>query len=136
MTKFTSEWLAARDPQAARKVAPAKAPTDQDLEKTLHKEIIQFCARQKWIACHGAMHRPTHRTLGEPDFIILAPRGKVLFIECKGPKGETSDDQWEFHDNAAQLGHKVYHVRSMDEFIAALVESGIYASVIITTADQ
>lgn len=117
---FNSEWLKTQGSKLSH-VEQSKPPTKAiDQEKDLHKEIINFCERQKWIACHGAMHRPTFRTTGEPDFIILAPRCVTIYVECKARDEGPSDGQREFHEHAAVLGHAVHVVRTFQEFIAAV----------------
>lgn len=44
-------------------------------EAELHEEIFDECRRRGWIALHGSMAERTCRTLGEPDFMILADGG-------------------------------------------------------------
>ncbi len=85
-------------------------------EQEIHRQILQYVAWRKWIALHGAMHKPTHRTIGEPDFVILADSGKVWFIEVKRPGGKLTNEQKQFREKAARLGHTVHVVYSFDEF--------------------
>jgi hypothetical protein len=87
-----------------------------DSESPLHSEIWDYCSKRGWIANHGMMSKRTHRTKGEPDFVILAERGRVLFVECKKRDGKVSVDQQAYNHQAAGLGHTVYVVRSMGEF--------------------
>jgi hypothetical protein len=58
----------------------------------------------------------THRTAGEPDFLILADGGRVLLIECKTRTGKLSPEQAALKHQAEKLGHRVHVVRSMKEF--------------------
>jgi len=60
-------------------------------------------------------HR-THRTEGEPDFIILCDGGKTLLVECKDRTGKVSPKQACVIAHASKLGHCVNVVRSMEEF--------------------
>lgn len=53
---------------------------------------------------------------GVSDNIIIAPRGKVYFIEFKTPTGTQQDNQKEFQKIVTDLGHTYYIVRSLDEF--------------------
>ena len=86
-------------------------------ESDLHEEIFAECRRRGWIALHGSMAERTCRTLGEPDFVILADGGRVLFVECKSRNGKLSPAQAALKHHAEKLGHAVHVVRSMKEFL-------------------
>ncbi len=86
-------------------------------EAKLHEDIFDECRRRGWIALHGSMAERTCRTLGEPDFVILADGGRVLFVECKSRKGKLSPAQAALKHQAERLGHAVHVVRSMGEFL-------------------
>lgn len=85
-------------------------------EASLHEEIYDECRRRGWIALHGSMAARTHRTLGEPDFVILAAGGRVLLVECKSRAGKLSPAQAALKHHAEKLGHTIHVVRSMEEF--------------------
>ena len=89
-------------------------------EADLHAQIFDECRRRGWIALHGSMSERTHRTAGEPDFIILADGGRVLFVECKTAKGKLSLEQQAMIAHAAKLGTTIFVVRSMAEFFQIL----------------
>lgn len=89
-------------------------------EADLHVEIFDECRRRGWIALHGSMAERTCRTLGEPDFVILADGGRVLFVECKSRTGKLSPAQAALKFHAEKLGHTVHVVRSMEEFLAVV----------------
>ena len=89
-------------------------------EASLHEEIFSECRRRGWIALHGSMAERTCRTLGEPDFVILAGGGRVLFVECKSRSGKLSPAQFALKHHAEKLGHAVHVVRSMEEFLKLL----------------
>jgi Holliday junction resolvase-like predicted endonuclease len=89
-------------------------------ESKLHGEIYDECRRRGWIALHGSMAERTCRTLGEPDFVILADGGRVLFVECKSRTGKLSPAQTALKFHAEKLGHTVHVVRSMEEFLKLL----------------
>ena len=89
-------------------------------ESDLHEEIFDECRRRGWIALHGSMAGRTCRTLGEPDFVILADGGRVLFIECKSRTGKLSPAQAALKHHAEKLGHLVHVVRSLEEFLKLL----------------
>lgn len=91
-----------------------------DREADLHDEIFQECRNRGWIALHGSMAERTCRTLGEPDFVILADNGRVLFVECKTRSGKLSPAQSALKFHAEKLGHSVHVVRSMDDFLKLL----------------
>lgn len=90
-------------------------------ESELHAQIFDECRRRGWIALHGSMAERTHRTEGEPDFLILGrdildyPR--VILIECKTRIGKLSPAQFALHHHAKTLGHTIHVVRSFEEFL-------------------
>ena len=86
-------------------------------EAGLHEEIFDECRRRGWIALHGSMAERTCRTLGEPDFVILAGGGRVLFVECKSRSGKLSPAQAALKHHAEKLGHTVQVVRSLEAFL-------------------
>ena len=88
-----------------------------ECERDLHEEIFDACRRRGWIALHGSMAERSHRTLGEPDFTILADGGRVLFVECKTRNGKLSPAQAALKFHAEKLGHTVHVVRSLEEFM-------------------
>lgn len=92
-------------------------------EAELHEEIFDECRRRGWIALHGSMAERTCRTLGEPDFVILAGGGRVLFVECKTRAGKLSPAQAALKHHAEKLGHAVHVVRSMEEFLRIAAEA-------------
>ena len=86
-------------------------------EASLHDEVFDECRRRGWIALHGSMAERTCRTLGEPDFTIMAAGGRVLFVECKSRFGKLSPAQTALKVHAEKLGHPVHIVRSMEAFL-------------------
>ena len=94
---------------------PKRARNGVAREASLHEEIFDECRRRGWIALHGSMAERTHRTQGEPDFVILADRGRVLFVECKSRTGKLSPAQAALKFHAEKLGHTVHVVRSLRE---------------------
>jgi hypothetical protein len=89
-------------------------------ESDLHKFILAECGRRNLVAFHGSTAHATHRTLGEPDFVILLPAGRVLLVECKTKTGRLSEDQIEVMTRAALLQHRIHVVRSFSEFHSVL----------------
>ena len=99
--------------------APAVRPplgAGSACEASLHEEIFDECRARGWIALHGSMAERTCRTLGEPDFTILAEAGRVLFVECKTRTGKLSPAQAALKFHAEKLGHTIHVVRSLEEF--------------------
>lgn len=120
--KFSQEWLNAYNARQGKSVMgnPITGKKGVEDETKLHDQIFDECRRRGWIALHGAMSERTHRTLGEPDFTILADRGRVYFIECKSRTGKRSPDQQALHAWASKLGHPVHTIRTLEEFLAII----------------
>jgi len=89
-------------------------------EASLHEAVFDECRRRCWIALHGSMAERTCRTLGEPDFVILADGGRVLLVECKSRTGKLSPAQFALKHHAEKLGHTVHVVRSLEDFLKLL----------------
>jgi len=85
-------------------------------ESEIHKQISQECSRRGLLAFHGAMHKKSARTPGEPDYTVLLPGGKVLLVEVKTTTGNLSEAQGRVSGHAWQLGHTVHVVRKFEEF--------------------
>lgn len=85
-------------------------------ENELHEAILDSCAARGWIALHGAMSRRTYRTLGEPDFIVLADAGRCWHIECKTRAGKLSQAQQAMAAHYRKLGHAYHVIRSIEDF--------------------
>ena len=94
----------------------ARAPEPVEREAELHHAILDWCAARGLVALHGSMAHRTRRTLGEPDFVILAPHGRVVLVECKLPGRKLSAEQNALARRAQLLGHVVHVARDMDEF--------------------
>jgi len=99
---------------------PSPGTSGVPRESDLHEAIFDECRRRRWIILHGSMAERTHRTLGEPDFVILADGGSVLFVECKSRTGKLSPAQTALKHHAEKLGHTVHVVRSLEEFLKLL----------------
>lgn len=114
MSKLELEAYQARRNVAVEVEAPRKAKPQRESE--LHRLITQDIRRRGWLCCHGAMHAATKRTPGEPDFHVLAPKGRHFMVECKTTTGKLSDDQVWFSNKASDLGHSVWVIRSFSEW--------------------
>lgn len=109
-------------PRPSKARGTPKAAAAEGPEEDLHNAILKFCKAMGWLAFHGSMKHRTKRTLGEPDFTIVMPGGRVIFIECKTEKSDLSDKQREIAEQAARLGHTVHIIRSVAGF-RALIDS-------------
>lgn len=103
------------------KAAQEGGPTPElhagvDREADLHSEIIAHCKSKGWIYFHGSMAHKAMRTVGEPDFTILADNGRVFFVEAKTKDGKLTAEQLGLKMWAEKLGHMVWTVRSMEMF--------------------
>lgn len=111
--------------QMRRRLEP-KSAKDEHVSKgvareaDLHEEIQLECNRRGWLALHGSMAHKAHRTVGEPDFVILADGGRVILVEAKADKGKLSKEQQALAAWAKKLGHTVHVVRNMAEFLKAV----------------
>ena len=115
MSTFSPEWYRgwlARCELGRAERAGTIATEEDERESDLHSAILATCRQRGWIALHGSMASPTHRTEGEPDFVILAAGGQVLLIECKSRTGKLNPAQAALHAWARKLGHTVHVVRS------------------------
>lgn len=119
MPRFTQEQLDAYEARRrAGKGQGGGAEIPVLTEKQLHSQILSECHRRGWIVFHGDMTRPSGRTLGEPDFTVLADQGRVWFIEAKTARGRLSAAQLSLRLRAEVLGHKIYLVRSIGQFLS------------------
>lgn len=101
-----------------RKIQPSSGGVNDESE--LHQAIIAECNRRGWIAFHGSMAHRTFRVVGEPDLQILADGGRLFLIECKTKTGKLSPEQQAIHAWANKLGHKVFVVRSFEQFLESI----------------
>lgn len=85
-------------------------------ESDLHSAISSYCRSKGWLCWHGSMVHKAMRTVGEPDFTILADRGRVFFVECKSKTGKIRPEQQGMIEMAAMNGHSIKICRSMNDF--------------------
>lgn len=98
------------------KVRPESPATGTDDEGELHNQIIERLKSLGWPYFHSRMDKPTGRTWGEPDFIIAAPRGETLWIECKTRTGKQTPEQAGVQRALENHEHRYFLVRSLAEF--------------------
>lgn len=114
MTISTADYLAML--ARTQKTAQGENHLAVDKESKLHDAIIQECKARGWIAFHGSMAHRSKRTLGEPDFTILADNGRVFFIEAKAKAGKLRTEQIAVKVWAQKLGHVVHTVYNIKQF--------------------
>ncbi len=107
--------MLARINRVSRDVQELSQPVER--ERDLHNQISEVCRGRGWIALHGSMAAATHRTMGEPDYVILADSCRVFLVEAKSRIGKLSPAQQAFKAQAARLGHTVHVVRSLEAFL-------------------
>lgn len=123
--RMTSAELAAYE--ARRQAATGKLPPGdtaaarlrEQTERELHEQILAECRRRGWICFHGSMAHATRRTIGEPDFTILADAGRTLLVEAKSRSGKLRPEQAALAAWARKLGHHHATVRTFQEFADA-----------------
>ena len=71
----------------------------------------------RWVTSLGSkclkMNPRGHK--GQPDRMVVAPDGIILFIEFKVPGGDLTPLQAQFHKEMEALGHEVKVCRSVQE---------------------
>ena len=96
------------------------APVDREVD--LHDAIAAWCKKAGWLYHHERMDKPTRGQAGWPDFTILRENGRLLLIECKSKAGKLRPEQIGLAMMAEKLGHKIYCIRSMLEFMDIISE--------------
>lgn len=97
-----------------------KSNSDDGVEREsdLHEYVAGRCRANGWLFFHGSMAHRTHRTLGEPDFIVACERGVTLFVECKSRSGKVTPEQQAVIAMASRLGHSASVISSRNEWDA------------------
>lgn len=119
--RMTHEQYLAHEARV-RRCAKTDAETADacDDESKLHEHIRQECKSRGWITFRGSMAHRAMRTLGEPDFTVLADGGRIYFVEAKTKAGKLSREQLGLKHWAENLGHKIHVVRSLSEFLKVI----------------
>jgi hypothetical protein len=91
-------------------------------ESDLHAQIIEVCKAKGWIYFHGSMAHRTYRTKGECDFVILANRGRVFFVEVKRKGGKLTTEQKGLAIWAEKLEHEIHLVHDLTEFLSKVAD--------------
>jgi hypothetical protein len=118
---FDSQWLLHHLMKQAEKIVGSHSePVEREAD--LHCQIMDFCRDRGWQFLHGSMSERTHRTEGEPDFMILASHGRKYMVECKSRTGKLRPAQLGFKLQAEHNGHVVHVVNCMDQFLRIFVD--------------
>lgn len=107
-------------------------------EEQAQREILAYIAavipRSLCFAVPNASRRtPTGRASngvpglhrGASDLCLCLPKGRVIFIEVKAPKGRSSDVQIEFGSKLLALSHSYFVARSQDDVRRAFEALGV-----------
>ena len=99
-----------------------KAIKEPELESMLHALIREYCKDQwpRWKYIEGRMDRRSTIAVGAQDFTIFMPDKKVLCVECKRKGCKPDKEQLSWHKEMSMLGHTVYVVHDMAEFLSIL----------------
>lgn len=110
---------------ACGKPRPETPVVGCDQEAELHNQIIERLKALGWPYFHSRMDKATGRTWGEPDFIIAAPDGETLWVECKTKTGKQTPEQAGVQRALEKLSHNYYLVRSIAEFEDVMMDTMI-----------
>jgi hypothetical protein len=126
ITEFQFEQMQARLGRPATIAERPATIAGQPLEKKLHRDIIDHCDKQwpRWKYIHSRTDKPTRNEPGVPDFVIALPQGRTLYVEAKRPGQKPSLAQLGWHAEMAKLGHTVYVVHDLKEFLSVLSDLG------------
>ena len=113
--RWTEDQLRAYELRQAPKHRSAMPEDAVEDESQLHREIVQECAHRGWMALHGSMAHKTFRVIGEPDFQILADKGRTFYLECKKKGSKPTKEQQLFLAWARKLGHVAEVVYSVGQ---------------------
>lgn len=85
----------------------------------LHGKILEWCNNQwpRWKVIWARTDVKSTLPLGCNDMTVLMPRGRVVCVELKSATGKLSEDQLSWRAELRLLGHEVFVVRSLEEFL-------------------
>lgn len=86
-------------------------------EASLERAVVRIC-RGRGVLCWKA----ETMAVGAPDRILIAPGGKVRFVELKAPGGRLSPHQQKVHEMLRGLGVDVAVIRDIEALKALLEE--------------
>lgn len=86
-------------------------------EADLQEQIFKFLRERRWAFFWSPMHKASTATAGVTDFIVAAPKGRTLWLECKSKLGKLRPEQIGFKMLLEAQGHEHHVVRSYREFM-------------------
>lgn len=117
MANMTSAQVIAHQAKFGPK-APASSG-GASREEILREQIMAYCAKQwpRWLVISARTDVASTIAVGAHDCTIFAPM-KIFCMELKRANGKLSEAQTAWAFEMSRLGHQVFVVRSMDEFMA------------------
>lgn len=103
--------------ESAHREKSAGRPDPVLRESVLHDSIMELCRSRGWVALHGSMAHRTHRSIGEPDFVIVADGGRVFFLEAKRKGSKPTPEQLAMLAWLVRLGAAAHVVYSIEEVL-------------------
>jgi hypothetical protein len=112
------------------RVIAAEFPTHSSIyawARTVAPDLLIFHpANGGWRSkAEGGRLKALGVTPGIPDLCLIAPVGRVFFIEVKTPRGKLSPDQRKIHEWLTAIGAPCAVCRSIDDARRALAAWGI-----------
>lgn len=92
------------------------SPESSVTEAELQDAIAAECRRRGWICFRGSMAHRTHRTVGEPDLIVVTDKA-VWFCECKRKGEKLRPEQVAIAAWLIKLGANHMAVYSLEQFL-------------------
>lgn len=99
---------------------PGYEPCDD--ESDLQDKCISYCHSQGWWVMFSRMDLATTTPVGSPDLIIFADKGRVFIVEAKREKEKLRPAQVGVKCKLESLGHTVFVVHSVPEFMDAIYQ--------------
>lgn len=125
------QYLLMQERLRVQRKVPPNAPKDDDAREVghggLHDQIMAWCDAQwpRWRYIHSRTDKRSTVQVGSQDFTIFCPEARVLCVECKRPSGKRTPAQTAWAMEMARLGHAVYLVTTMQEFLALTIQTRI-----------
>lgn len=88
-------------------------------ESELREKILEFCGKQwpRWKCVWARDDRKSTLPVGTHDITVLASGGKIFCMELKSHQGKPTPEQRDWIYECHLLGHEVYIVRDMAQFL-------------------
>lgn len=115
--RLTREQVLAHQAKHGPRVQPSKGSA-VERESKLRQQILDYCAAQwpTWLVISARTDTQSTIAVGAHDCTIFAPQ-KIFCLELKNRTGKLSQEQTVWAFQMGRLGHEVYVIRSMEEFL-------------------